>query len=93
MNRFEYPVKVSHSAEGGVVVTCRDLPELITQGSHLDDALLEASDAMDELFAAYMIDGMTFPLPSKLRRGEYLACPPAETMAKAATYVAMKEST
>lgn len=34
---------------------------------------------------------LAFPAPSKARRGEYRVAPPAETMAKAALYVAMRE--
>ena len=73
------------------VVTCRDLPQLVTQGEDVEDALLEAADAMDEVFAAYMQGKLAFPAPSKARRGEYRVAPPAETMAKAALYVAMRE--
>lgn len=32
MNRFQYPVLLTPAEEGGFVVTCRDLPQLITQG-------------------------------------------------------------
>jgi len=39
-----------------------------------------------------MIGDLSFPQPSKKRRGEYKVAPPAETMAKAALYVAMKEA-
>lgn len=74
------------------VVTCRDLPQLVTQGEDVADALLEAADAMDEVFAAYMQGKLAFPAPSKARRGEYRVAPPAETMAKAALYVAMREA-
>ncbi|MBI3345542.1 MAG: type II toxin-antitoxin system HicB family antitoxin [Gammaproteobacteria bacterium] len=56
------------------------------------DALTEAADALDEVFAAYMQGKLDFPAPSKARRGEYIVAPPAETMAKAALYVAMKEA-
>lgn len=49
-------------------------------------------DAMDEVFAAYIKGKLQFPLPSKVRRGEYLVAPPAETVAKAALYDAMKEA-
>ena len=67
---------------GGYVVTCRDLPQLITQGEDIADALKEAADAMDEVFAAYRIGGRSFPKPSRKKRGEYIVAPPAETMAK-----------
>ncbi len=92
MLRFQYPVLLSVAQEGGYVVTCRDLPQLITQGENEQDALEQAADAMDEIFATYMIEGTDFPTPSKGKRREYLVSPPAETMAKAALYVAMREA-
>ena len=92
MERFEYAVTLTLADEGGFVVTCRDLPQLITQGEDVEDALTEAADALDEVFAAYMQGKLYFPAPSKARRGEYIVAPPAETMAKAALYVAMKEA-
>jgi antitoxin HicB len=92
MERFEYAVRLAPSEEGGFVVTCRDLPQLVTQGDDLVQALVEAGDAMDEVFAAYMQAGLAFPAPSKPRRGERLVSPPAETVAKAALCVAMREA-
>lgn len=92
MKRFQYPVLLTPVGDGGYVVTCRDLPQLNTQGEDLRDALDQAADAMDEVFATYMIEGMDFPEPSKPRRREHLVSPPAETMAKAALYVAMRQA-
>lgn len=92
MKRFQYPVVLTAAAEGGFVVTCRDLPQLITQGESEPDALEQAADAMDEVFATYMIEGIDFPEPGKAKRHEHLVSPPAETMAKAALYVAMREA-
>ena len=80
------------SDEGGYIVTCRDLPQLVTQGDDESHALAEAADAMDEVFAAYMLRGLALPSPSRLRKEEHWVSPPAETMAKAALYVAMSES-
>ena len=92
MERFEYPILLKAAEEGGFIVTCRDLPALITQGENEADALTQAADAMDEVFATYMLEGLTFPTSSKTRRGEYSVAPPAETMAKAALYMAMSEA-
>ena len=92
MERFEYPVLLKAAEEGGFIVTCRDLPALITQGEDKEDALAQAADAMDEVFATYMLESLIFPTPSKTRRGEYSVAPPAETMAKAALYMAMSEA-
>lgn len=92
MNRFQYPVLLTPAEEGGYVVTCRDLPELVTQGETVEDALEQAADAMDEVFATYLTEGLEFPQPSKTRRREYLVAPPADTVAKAALYVAMRQA-
>ena len=73
-------------------MTCRDLPQLTTQGEDERDALEQAADAMDEVFATYMIEGIDFPGPSKAKRREHLVAPPAETMAKAALYIAMRQA-
>ena len=92
MERFDYPVLLKAAKEGGFIVTCRDRPSLITQGEDKAEAMSQASDAMDEVFATYMLEGLTFPTPSKPRRYEYSIAPPAETMAKAALYIAMSEA-
>jgi antitoxin HicB len=92
MERFEYAVKLTKAEEGGYVVSCRDRPQLVTQGDDQAHALTEAADAMDEVFAAYMLGGLALPVPSKARKGEHMVWPPAETMAKAALHVAMSEA-
>jgi len=92
MNRFQYPVLLAPAEEGGYVVTCRDLPELVTQGETVEDALEQAADAMDEVFATYLTEGVDFPQPSKTKRLEHMVAPPAETVAKAALYVAMRQA-
>jgi antitoxin HicB len=92
MELFEYSVLLKPAKEGGFIVTCRDLPELITQSEELSDALVAAADAMDEVFAAYIIGKRDFPTPTKARRGEHIVAPPAATVAKAALYVAMRKA-
>ena len=78
MERFQYAVALAPAEEGGFVVTCRDLPQLVTQGEDLENSLAEAADAMDEVLAAYMLGGLTLPAPSKPRKGEHVVSPPAE---------------
>lgn len=89
MERFEYAVHLEAAQEGGFVVTCRDLPALVTQGEDLADALAQAADAMDEVFALYMDDGLALPAPTPPLEGEFRVAPPAETVAKAALHAAM----
>lgn len=92
MSQFEYAVRLTQAKEGGHVVICRDLPELVTQGEDIADALAQAADAMDEAFAYRMSAGIDFPPPTAMRRGEHWVSPPAETAAKAALHVAMREA-
>lgn len=92
MERFEYAVLLDAAEEGGFVVTCRDLPELVTQGDDREHALSEATDAMDEVFALYMSEGLAFPPPTRARRREHLISPPPETVAKSALHAAMRSA-
>jgi antitoxin HicB len=74
---FDYPVCVTpDDKDGGFVVTCRDLPEVITQGETLADALAQAVDALDESFALRMDDGLEIPFPSLALPGEHIISPP-----------------
>ena len=75
MTHIEYPVLFKAATEGGFVVTCRDLPHLITQGEDFADALAQAADAMDEVFATYMLEGMKLPAPSVPKRNERMVSP------------------
>ena len=86
MKCFHYPVLLTPAEEGGYVVTCRDLPSLITQGEDEQDALAQAIDAMDEAFAVHMIEGLDFPEPSKARCHERLVAPPVDAVAQAALW-------
>ncbi|MDA8364021.1 MAG: type II toxin-antitoxin system HicB family antitoxin [Gammaproteobacteria bacterium] len=92
MERFEYAVTLTRAKEGGYVVTCRDLPPLVTQGEDVSDALAEAADAMDEVFAAYMQNKLAFPAPSRARRGERWVAPSTVMVAKSALYTAMRDA-
>ena len=71
MKRFQYPVLPAPAEEGGLVVTCRDLPPPITEGEDEDedededDATAQAIDTMDEVFATYMIEGIDFQSPPR----------------------------
>lgn len=92
MGTLAYAVRLDPAKEGGYVVTCRDLPEVVTQGDDLEEALAQASDAMDEAFAARIDDGEEFPEASASRKGEYVVVPSSDLSAKAALYLAMKEA-
>jgi antitoxin HicB len=92
MRSFTYPVHLKPSSEGGFVVTCRDVPEAITQGDTLQEALDEAADALDEALQGRIEDGEDIPPVSRARKGEYLVAPPVGTALKLAVYLALRDA-
>ena len=63
-------------------MTFPDIPEAITQGEDVQDALLHAADALESALDFYFEARRTVPTPSKPRRGQYLVQLPASVAAK-----------
>jgi antitoxin HicB len=90
--QFSYAVKLTPDRkDGGYVVTCRDLPEAITQGETVEEALREAEGALQAAIEGRMEDGSEIPAPSRPKRGERMVATPITTALKAAVYLAMRE--
>jgi antitoxin HicB len=79
---LRYPAKFKPAKEGGFVVTFRDIPEAITQGESVEDAMIQARDALETALDFYFDDRREVPAPSKARRGERLIELPASLSAK-----------
>jgi len=77
--------------DGGFVVTFVDIPEAITQGETIVEALTEAADALEEAIAGRIRRGDPIPQPS-LGRDRTMVPVPAQIAAKAALYLALKET-
>jgi antitoxin HicB len=65
-----------------ILVTFPDIPEAITQGDSIEDALVHAADALTSALDFYIEDGNPIPLPSRLKRGQYMVELPASYTAK-----------
>jgi antitoxin HicB len=92
MQQFTYPVVLKpDKRDGGYVVTCRDVPEVVTQGETVEDAISQAEGALEAAIEMRFEDGMTIPVPSAKKRGEHLASLPIRAAMKAALYVSMLE--
>ena len=76
-----YPAKFEKE-ESGYSVTFRDIPEAITCGDDLDDALFMAKDALLTAMDFYFEDRRTVPQPRKAEEGEYLIELPLSVSAK-----------
>lgn len=92
MLQFTYPVRLARDRkDGGYVVTCRNIPEAITQGETVEEALAEAEGALQAAVEGRMEDGLEIPVPSPAKRGERMVPIPVTTALKAAVYLAMRE--
>lgn len=91
MRQLSYPVTLKREKGGGYVVTFKDVPEAITQGEDLDDALEQAADALDEAMAGRLRLGDSIPGPSKARRGTPLVPLSTATALKVALYQTLRE--
>ena len=92
MNRFVYPVLLTPDKKvGGYTVTCRDVPEVVSQGDSLAHALEEASGALEAAMEMRIEDGLDIPPPSAAKHREHLVALPVTTAMKVALTLAMRE--
>jgi len=63
-----YTVLFEPAEEGGFVVTCSELPGLVTEGDTLEEARAMAKDAIQVYLESLRADGLPFPAktPHKL---------------------------
>ena len=90
--RFTYPARLRPDSTGEFIVSFRDLPECLTSGASVPDALAEAADALEEAIAGRIDDAEAIPAPSARRSGEHHVAVPAGTAAKAALVLALREN-
>lgn len=80
---MKFPVTLTpDESDGGFVVTFRDIPEAITQGETVEDALVMAKDALETAMEFYFEDKRCIPAPSKPKRGQHTIELPASLSAK-----------
>lgn len=89
--QWTFPVLI-HEEDGDFVVTVRELPEVVTSGYSLVEALELAEDAIEVAVAGRMEDDMELPHPGRAKEGEHLVSLPARMAAKASVYSAWKSA-
>lgn len=57
--------------DGKYVVTFRDIDGAITEGDTVEEAVFNASEALDGVLAVMMDNGFDIPVPTTPRKGEY----------------------
>ncbi len=63
---YKVPLVLTHQPEGGYTVTSPLLPELVTEGDTLDEALAHVQDAVCAVVELY--EDLDKPLPANLRQ-------------------------
>jgi antitoxin HicB len=92
MRTYEYPVRFTPAEEGGWVLTCRDVPEAISQAEAHEDREEVAAGCLQAAIESRMQDGEDLPRASRVRAGELKVALPIDTAAKAALFEAMREA-
>lgn len=93
MRNFVYPTLLTpDEQDGGFVVTFPDVPEAITQGEEVSDALQQAADCLEEAIAGRIRRRACLPEASPTGPGYYPVPLPAQTAAKAALYLAIRQA-
>lgn len=77
-----YAAKFEKDEDGLYSVTFRDIPEAITSGDNLEDAISMAKDALITAMDFYFEDKRKVPMPSKAEKEEHLIELPASVFAK-----------
>lgn len=91
MHRFVYAVAMVGQPNGDYLITCRDLPEVITDGETRQAALEATEGALQAAIEFRIQDNDVIPLPSPAELGEVPVSVPISTALKAALYLSMRE--
>lgn len=89
--RFVYPAILTPEDDGGFSVSFPDIPEALTGGDDLADALAQAVDCLEEALASRIADKETIPVPSPAR-DRHTVAPGTLIAAKTALYSALREA-
>jgi antitoxin HicB len=87
---YSYPARLEPDEEGRLVVHFPDMPEALTDGADVAEALAEASDCLSTALAARIANHEEIPLPSRLHPGQHLITPDATMVLKAALYSGLR---
>lgn len=88
---MEYPARFTpDKGNGGFVVTFPDVPEAITQGDTVEEAMAMASEALELALTFYTEQWKDLPRPTPARRGMHMIRVPALSDAKFKLYSALR---
>ncbi|MGI9506786.1 MAG: type II toxin-antitoxin system HicB family antitoxin [Geminicoccaceae bacterium] len=91
---FTFPARLIEDEDGRYVVTFRDVPEALTDGATVEEALAEAKDCLDVALLSYVDDARLprpIPVPSKRCAGEHMVAITPRSTVKLALHQALRD--
>lgn len=79
---MEYIVTLEPDTNGSYLVLCTDIPEFVSVGDTVEDALKEALDGLETAFMIYMDERRAIPIPTAAKAGDYTVRIPVKVAAK-----------
>lgn len=79
---MQYIVTLEHDTNGSYLVLCPDIPEMVSVGDTVEDALKEALDGLETAFMIYMDERRAIPMPTPAKEGDYTVRIPVKVAAK-----------
>jgi antitoxin HicB len=77
-----YPAKLTRQSVGNYAVRFPDVPEALTLGDTVEEALRHAADALESALDFYFEHNRPVPMPSAPKRGHHLVELPTSAAAK-----------
>jgi antitoxin HicB len=87
---YAYPALLEPQSDGSFLVTFPDLPEALTDGADLAEALANASDCLSEALAGRINRDEAIPQPRASRRNACVIAPEPTIALKAALHSALQ---
>ena len=91
MRTWTFPARIERQGEGDFVVAFPEIPEAITGGSSVEEALSNAEDALEEAILEYLAQGRIVPSPRAALHGEHDVVLAPVTASRAALANVMRE--
>lgn len=88
--RYSYPATIEPQEDGTLLVRFPDVPEALTEGATMAEALHEAKDALTAALAGYVHARRDIPQPSPCKGNEVLVHLSPLVASKLALYEAMR---
>ncbi|HTQ34881.1 MAG TPA: hypothetical protein VMI30_11970 [Stellaceae bacterium] len=88
---FVYAATLDAQADGSFIVRFPDLPEALTDGVGLIEALTHAADCLSEALAGRISNNEDIPSPSSAQSSSHLIAPEPTIALKAALHTALRD--